>query len=47
MVADEEGQPEFRPVTIGLTVASRTQILRGVQQGERVYLELPENMRGE
>ncbi len=47
MVADEEGQPEFRPVTIGLTVESQTQILRGVQQGERVYLELPENMRRE
>ncbi|MCA1904123.1 MAG: efflux RND transporter periplasmic adaptor subunit [Cyanobacteria bacterium KgW148] len=38
----QEGQrqPEFRPVTIGLTIRQQTQILSGLQGGERVYLEL-------
>jgi HlyD family secretion protein len=36
-------KPEFRPVTIGAILKQQTQILSGVQPGEKVYLELPRN----
>ncbi len=36
-------KPEFRPVTIGAILKQQTQILAGVEPGEKVYLELPKN----
>jgi len=36
---------EFRPVTIGASVGDQTQILEGLQPGERVYVDLPERQR--
>ena len=43
MVPDEDNQPQFKPVTLGLTIQDQTQILEGLEQGERVFIELPEN----
>ncbi|MFQ6048857.1 MAG: efflux RND transporter periplasmic adaptor subunit, partial [Phycisphaerae bacterium] len=38
---DGEQRPEFRPVKRGLTDGSRTQILAGLEPGQRVYTKLP------
>lgn len=45
MVAGEDGEAQFRPVTIGVTIADQTQILEGVEPGEQVYIDLPEDLR--
>ena len=38
---DEEGTPDFQPVTVGITQSGKTQILRGLDVGDRIFLELP------
>ncbi|MFN3360675.1 MAG: efflux RND transporter periplasmic adaptor subunit [Pseudanabaenaceae cyanobacterium] len=38
---DQQGKPSFRAVTIGSTFNQQTQILSGLEGGERIYLELP------
>ncbi|MEM9265266.1 MAG: efflux RND transporter periplasmic adaptor subunit [Cyanobacteria bacterium P01_F01_bin.13] len=38
---DSEGDAEFQPVTVGITQAGRTQILQGLDAGDRIFLELP------
>lgn len=43
MVPDEKKKPEFKPVTIGLVLDDQTQILSGVNPGERVFIDLPED----
>ena len=43
LMPDEENKPEFHPVTIGSTLGNQIQILQGVQTGDRVFVELPEN----
>jgi HlyD family secretion protein len=45
MVASEDGEAEFRPVTIGVTIENQTQIIEGVEPGELVYIDLPEELR--
>ncbi|MBE9157088.1 efflux RND transporter periplasmic adaptor subunit [Nodosilinea sp. LEGE 06152] len=40
-VADAAGKPVFRPVTVGLTQGGKTQILTGVEGGDRVFLDMP------
>jgi multidrug efflux pump subunit AcrA (membrane-fusion protein) len=40
-VVPEEGEPERRPVTIGLTSGGRTEILEGVAAGDRVRTTKP------
>jgi HlyD family secretion protein len=42
MVADENGQPQFKPVTIGITIEEQTQILSGLLPGEKVFIDLPD-----
>jgi HlyD family secretion protein len=42
MVPDEENNPEFQPVTIGLVLDDETQILSGIERGQRVFIDLPE-----
>lgn len=44
MILNEENKPEFQPVTIGLTIQDRTQILEGLTTQERVFIDLPENL---
>jgi len=42
MLVDNSGQPVFQPVTLGLTLDNKTQILEGLQPGQRVFIDLPE-----
>ena len=41
MVARENGAAEFQPVTIGLSQDGQTQIIRGLEQGDRVFIDAP------
>lgn len=41
LVVDENNRPRFRPVIIGSTVDDRTQILSGIQGGDRIFLAVP------
>lgn len=41
LVPDAEGKGEFRPVVLGTAVGDQTQILEGLQPGERVFTDLP------
>ncbi|MGK7953199.1 MAG: efflux RND transporter periplasmic adaptor subunit [Xenococcaceae cyanobacterium] len=43
MILNQEGKPEFKPVTIGLTLEDKTQVLEGLTSQERVFIDLPEN----
>jgi HlyD family secretion protein len=45
MVPGKDNKPEFRPVTIGPTIGDQTQILQGVNQGERVFIDMPKDRR--
>ena len=41
MIPDENNEPEFQPVTIGISVDDQTQILSGVSAGDEVFIDLP------
>ena len=41
LVADEKNKPLFREVTIGAQVEDKTQILQGVEPGDRVFVNPP------
>ena len=43
MVPDANDQPEFKPVTIGLSLQNQTQILSGLTPDDRVFIDLPED----
>lgn len=45
LIPNEKSQPEFRPVTIGSTIGNQTQILEGIQSGDRIFVELPEGQK--
>ncbi|NEO84989.1 MAG: efflux RND transporter periplasmic adaptor subunit [Spirulina sp. SIO3F2] len=45
MVADARNKPEFRPVVLGSTVDDKTQVVEGLQQNDRVFIDLPEKYR--
>lgn len=45
LVPGENNQPEFRPVTIGSSIQDQTQILQGLKQGDRVFLDLPKDQQ--
>ncbi|MBE9019605.1 efflux RND transporter periplasmic adaptor subunit [Chroococcidiopsidales cyanobacterium LEGE 13417] len=47
LVPGEKNKPEFRPVTIGSSIQDQTQILQGLKQGDRVFLDLPEDQQPE
>jgi len=40
LVPDEQGKEQFRAVTVGLTQDRQTRVLKGVRQGERVFIVL-------
>ncbi|MEO0925779.1 MAG: efflux RND transporter periplasmic adaptor subunit [Cyanobacteria bacterium J06643_13] len=40
-IPDSEGNADFQAVTVGLTQAGKTQILQGLEAGDRIFLELP------
>jgi len=43
LVPDADNKPEFQNVMLGATVGDRTQIIRGVQPGEKVFIDIPED----
>jgi len=43
MVPDLDNKPKFQSVTIGPTIQDETQVLEGVRQGQRVFIDLPED----
>lgn len=45
LVVNAENQPEFQPVTIGPSIGNQTQVMEGVESGERVFVELPANKK--
>ena len=42
MKLNSKGKPEFIPVTIGLTIKDKTQVLEGLSPQDRVFIDLPE-----
>jgi HlyD family secretion protein len=42
LVPDAENKPSFKPVSIGLVLDDKTQILSGLEAGEKVFIDLPE-----
>jgi HlyD family secretion protein len=45
MKLNSQGEPEFTPVTIGLTIKDQTQIIDGLTAQDRVFIDLPEDSR--
>ena len=41
MAATEDGKAEFRPITIGFSQNGQTQILRGLDSSDRVFVDTP------
>jgi HlyD family secretion protein len=39
---DGQGNPAFQPVTVGLTQDGATQILSGLEVGDRIFLDFPD-----
>lgn len=47
LIPDQEGKPQFKPVTLGATVGDRTQIIQGVKPGDKVFIDVPEDQTKE
>lgn len=45
LIPDEKNKPLFRPVTIGPSIADQTQILSGIKEGDRVFIDLPKDQK--
>jgi HlyD family secretion protein len=45
LVPDAKNQPQFREVTVGAQVGDQTQVLSGVQAGDRVFVDLPKSYK--
>lgn len=45
LVQERSNQPQFQPVKIGPTIGSQLQILGGLEAGQRVFVELPEDKK--
>jgi HlyD family secretion protein len=45
LVPDKTNKPQFRSVTIGPTIEDQTQILSGLKEGDRVFIDLPEDQK--
>jgi HlyD family secretion protein len=45
LVPDGSNKPTFKPVTIGTTIQNQTQVLKGLSQGQRVFIDLPEEFK--
>lgn len=43
LVPGENNKPQFRPVTIGSSIQDQTQILEGISEGDRIFIDPPEN----
>ncbi len=47
MLVDEKNKPDFRAVTLGLTLENQTQILQGLTAGDRVFIDIPEELQSQ
>jgi HlyD family secretion protein len=47
MVPDENNQPVFKPVKVGIYLGEQTQILEGVKANQQVFIDLPESKKRE
>lgn len=45
LVPGDNNKPEFSPVTIGQSIQDQTQILEGVNVGDRVFINLPKDQQ--
>ncbi|MDX2100557.1 MAG: efflux RND transporter periplasmic adaptor subunit [Leptolyngbyaceae cyanobacterium bins.59] len=45
LIPGEKNEPLFKPVLIGTTTGRETQVLEGLEPGQRVFTELPEGQR--
>jgi HlyD family secretion protein len=45
LVPNEQAQPQFKPVKIGINQGNQTQIIDGLQAGETVFVQLPEGKK--
>jgi len=43
LIPDQTNKPQFRPVTIGPSIEDQTQILSGLKEGDRVFIDLPKD----
>jgi HlyD family secretion protein len=41
LIPDAKNQPQFRAVTVGSQIKNQTQIIEGVKQGDRIFLNPP------
>ncbi len=47
IVTDENNQPQFKSVTLGATIEDKTQILSGLESGDKVFTDLPDKTQKE
>jgi HlyD family secretion protein len=45
LVPDAKNKPQFREVTIGAQIQDQTQVLSGLQAGDRVFVDLPQDYK--
>ncbi|MBD2346528.1 efflux RND transporter periplasmic adaptor subunit [Anabaena subtropica] len=45
LVPDTNNKPQFREVTVGAQIEDQTQVLSGVNQGDRVFVDLPQDYK--
>ena len=45
LIPDEQDKAEFRPVTIGPSIQDQTQVLSGLEEGDRVFIDLPKDQK--
>jgi HlyD family secretion protein len=45
LLPDENNKPEFHPVTVGSQIGNQIQVLKGLQTGDRVFIELPKGQK--
>lgn len=45
MPGEKENQPKFQPVTTGMSFDNDTQIIDGLKEGDRIYLQPPEGQK--
>jgi len=45
ILVNENEEPAFQPVTLGLTIDNQTQVLDGLESSDRVFIDLPEQLR--
>lgn len=41
MVLDPDNNPQFKPVTIGMVLDEKTEVVSGLNPGERVFIDIP------